>query len=211
MKPWRDKERLKEAYEELGSFVKVGEEFECSKTTIEKWLNKFDIETNNPPGETHKQKPWRDKQKLKEAYEELDSFVKVGDRFGCSQTTIEYWLNKFDIETNPPPSERFGKNAPAYHRYDKHTLSQNTLWERGYEVWNVRQDGKYYTIPVHRLVAVAEFGLEAIENMHIHHKNECPFDNRPENLVPMTPSEHSKHHNSKREITESQSKLASFA
>lgn len=46
------------------------------------------------------------------------------------------------------------------------------------------------TIQIHRLVAIAEYGFEAVENSHVHHINSIPWDNRPSNLIPLTPSEH---------------------
>jgi len=46
------------------------------------------------------------------------------------------------------------------------------------------------TIQIHRLVAIAEYGFEAVENSHVHHINSIPWDNRPSNLIPLSPSEH---------------------
>jgi hypothetical protein len=37
-------------------------------------------------------------------------------------------------------------------------------------------------VPVHKLVAIAEHGIEAVEKYDIHHLNTTPWDNRPENL-----------------------------
>jgi hypothetical protein len=49
-------------------------------------------------------------------------------------------------------------------------------------------------LPVHRLLAIAEHGTDAVAGQHVHHKNGIPFDNRPENLELLSPSEHSKRH-----------------
>jgi len=49
-------------------------------------------------------------------------------------------------------------------------------------------------VPHHRLLAVAEYGLDEIAGKDIHHKNNIPWDNRPENIKPMSPSEHRSHH-----------------
>lgn len=38
-------------------------------------------------------------------------------------------------------------------------------------------------VPVHQLVAVAEFGIEAVEKHDVHHLNTTHWDNRPENLT----------------------------
>jgi hypothetical protein len=65
----------------------------------------------------------------------------------------------------------------------------------GYERWlaynrTEGQDSCY----VHRLVAVAEWGIEAVRDKDIHHKNGVPWDNRPENLEPLTRKEHREVH-----------------
>ena len=45
--PWRDKEKLEELYvEEELSGVEIAEKFECGKSAIYRWLNKFEIETD---------------------------------------------------------------------------------------------------------------------------------------------------------------------
>lgn len=68
----------------------------------------------------------------------------------------------------------------------------------GYEVWMHSVDGVQYSVRVHRLVAVAKCGIEAVKNMDVHHKNGVRWDNRPENLDIMTRSEHmSLHHKMK--------------
>jgi len=52
------------------------------------------------------------------------------------------------------------------------------------------KNNKY--LPIHRLVAVAEYGYDEVVDKHIHHENGVRFDNRPENLTPLSNSEHSK-------------------
>ena len=47
---------------------------------------------------------------------------------------------------------------------------------------------------VHRLLAVSEWGLDAIRGREVHHKNEIPWDNRPENLELVTREEHGEKH-----------------
>jgi hypothetical protein len=49
-------------------------------------------------------------------------------------------------------------------------------------------------VVVHRLIAVAEHGIEAVKDMDVHHKNGIPWDNRPGNLQLMTKAEHTQHH-----------------
>lgn len=47
---------------------------------------------------------------------------------------------------------------------------------------------------VHRLVAVAEHGVDAVAGMDVHHKNGVPWDNRPENLELKDHAQHRREH-----------------
>lgn len=46
----------------------------------------------------------------------------------------------------------------------------------------------------HRLQMVAEHGFEELIGKVVHHKNEIPWDNRPDNLELLSPSEHAMVH-----------------
>jgi len=89
-------------------------------------------------------------------------------------------------------NRRSGRNAPNWAEYVRIELNNY-----GHVVWShsegVNWEGASF--PVHRLLAVAEFGTEAVKDQHVHHKNEIPWDNRPENLELLTPAEHASHHN----------------
>lgn len=37
-------------------------------------------------------------------------------------------------------------------------------------------------VPVHKLVAVAEYGIDAVKENDVHHLNTISWDNRPENI-----------------------------
>lgn len=51
---------------------------------------------------------------------------------------------------------------------------------------------------LHRLVAVAEYGFDAVDGMHVHHKNRIPWDNRGRNIELKSPSDHAHHHHEHR-------------
>ena len=63
--------------------------------------------------------------------------------------------------------------------------------KRGHEMWRAEDDN---FIPVHRLQAVAEWGLDAVKDKHVHHKNGIPWDNRIENLELVSNAEHQRKH-----------------
>ena len=55
--------------------------------------------------------------------------------------------------------------------------------KRGYERWRHWHQGQRDApVYVHRLLAVAEYGFDAVKNKEVHHKNGIPWDNRPENI-----------------------------
>lgn len=64
-----------------------------------------------------------------------------------------------------------------------------------YEGWyQYGEDGVQKKIYLHRLLAVAEHGLNAVRGSEIHHKNGIPWDNRPSNLKVVSRTEHMKEH-----------------
>jgi hypothetical protein len=131
--------------------------------------------------EEYKNEEW-----LREQYVEKGKTLKeIASNFECSFKNISYYCNKFDIDTrdtgNPthPPNHRF---HPEYE----------------YEEIRTVVDGTQHTVKIHRLIAVAEYGFEKVSNADdIHHKNGCRYDNRPQNLEPLSRREHLlKHSNS---------------
>jgi transposase len=60
----------------------------------------------------------------------------------------------------------------------------------GYECIRHRYKGEGCRVRVHRLVAVAEHGIEAVKGKVVHHKNRIRFDNHPSNLELMEDEEH---------------------
>lgn len=87
--------------------------------------------------------------------------------------------------------DRFVKNRFSERKIKGH-IFEGTINNRGYK--KVRLSGKDYL--VHILVAQAfpEICGEWFEGCSVHHKNFNKLDNRPENLIVLTHSEHSKLH-----------------
>lgn len=126
--------------------------------------------------------PWHDPDILEELYwEEGMSLLEIGDELGCSNTTVKRWMDRHDISTRTAPYHK----PPCFHTDD-----------RGYESWRHEIGDKedQYRVRVHRLVAVAEYGFDAVVEMDIHHENGIPWDNRPCNVFPISHQDHGKLH-----------------
>lgn len=184
-KPWRDRDTLYELYvkQELTTY-EIGEKLGCSDVTISNWLKKNGIETRD---RTQKQGPWTSKSTLRELYIEKElSMAEIADKLGTGSWTIRYWLNNHGIEVR----DRHEKMVEAA----RTGPVQLVVDQDGYERWDGAVDGVRWSFGVHRLVAIAEYGVDQVKDKIVHHKNEIPWDNRPENLEPMTRSDHIDHH-----------------
>lgn len=106
---------------------------------------------------------------------------------GINSGTIHYWIKKHNIKTRDRISEVKRKRRVEW--ADFHTNSH------GHERWQAGDgDGGEDVCYVHRLLAVAEWGFDAVCGNEVHHDNGIPWDNRVENIAPLTVSEHRKEH-----------------
>lgn len=114
--------------------------------------------------------PWRDRETLHELYygEDLTQ-QEMADHLDCSLATIRRWMDRLDVRTRVKP-----------------WAQMRTTEDKGYETWYDSGTRVY----VHRLLAVSEYGFDQVTGMRIHHKDEIPWDNRPENIEPLERSEH---------------------
>jgi hypothetical protein len=132
--------------------------------------------------------PWRDPEVLRDLYvDEEMSTIEVADELGTKSGTISKWLDRHDIE-----ARSISEAMTKYH--EKQPVPFSTSYQ-GYEVWKGMTNRENVSLGVHRLAAVAWFGLEAVANGLVHHENEIPWDNREENLQPMSRGEHNRVHN----------------
>jgi len=102
----------------------------------------------------------------------------MGDVFNVDHKTIIRWMDRHDIErrNNRTPGATYYLNA------------------KGRCMWAVNENGKTQNVSVQRLTAVAEYGFDAVCDSEVHHKNGIPWDNRPENLQPLSVTEHKRLH-----------------
>jgi len=190
-KPWHNENTLRELYHGEGLTIKeVASELGCNRGSIRYWMKKHDIEFRS---RGYKKEwdgaPWRDEDRLRELYHDKEmSTHEIGEEFDCDRTTVLRWMRIHGIE------RRDRKKAHRMAKFNRWARYRTT--QQGYEEWrSPDKDIKgERSVRVHRLVAVAEHGLEALKGKVVHHKNGVSWDNRPENLELLTPSEHSKLH-----------------
>lgn len=60
----------------------------------------------------------------------------------------------------------------------------------GYERWVHTHSGEQAEGSVHRLLAVAAYGMKAVEDKQIHHKKPIPWLNTPANIIALTKRQH---------------------
>ena len=131
--------------------------------------------------------PYRDEEYLRERYHEMGwSLRRIARDCDCHFTTVLEQMEKFDI---PRREAVYDPGKDGYAGF-------YTRQRDGYEFWKADHD----VVLVHRLVAVAEFGFEAVAGGVVHHGageegSTTPWDNRPGNLrVFDGHREHNKHH-----------------
>lgn len=128
---------------------------------------------------TNQDRPYQSEAWLRQKYvDERLTLHAMADECGVSHPTISRWMDKYGIERR----DRTWNNATE--RPSFRTTPD------GYETAN---DGTH-TVRIHRLIAVAECGFDAVAGKDVHHISHIPWDNRPSNLTPFDHGEHMKAH-----------------
>lgn len=169
-KPWRDAETLYELYvEKQLPQREIADKLGCTQKTVMRNLKENDI-TARSEGRQVKYPKLKNKDWLYEQYYEEDRTCKeIADELGTYSGRVSQWLEKHDISPTEHPHVGFND---------------------GYTVIQTREAGKLHHVSVHRLTAVAWFGLDEVVGKEVHHKNGVRWDNREQNLEPLTVSEH---------------------
>jgi hypothetical protein len=141
------------------------------------------------------EKPWHDEEWLRERYwEDEMSIGEIADSYDLNKVTIFEWMEKHGIERRSQKEanqliDHSGRDSTTWQEWATYSMDP-----RGYMRWSGKYEGKRSELRVHRLVAVAEHGFEAVAESVVHHKNQIPWDNRPENLELLNPAEHGRAH-----------------
>lgn len=178
--PWRDRDTLERLYVDEGlTQEEVAERLDCGRTTVASWLRKYDIPTQGPGRRNVPE--LHDPELLHELYVDRGLSLRgVADEIGCHATSVARALRRHDIGVKT-----------AYRNYNHAPFVTD---HQGYERWKTYVDGTYHRVAVHKLVAVAEYGFDAVCGEEIHHKNEIRWDNRPDNIEVMSPADHRRLH-----------------
>lgn len=187
-KPWADASTMRHLYltEEL-PIVVVAERLGCSRKTVQRWLKRHGIESRG-----HSQEPRNkldlDEERIRDLYEnQMWSGSEIAEEMGCDPPVIYKRLRRMGIERR-----EHGEAIAA--RYRRSSDIPIGLDPHGYERISHTYRTKTERASLHRLIAVAEYGFDAVRGNEVHHVNGVEWDNRPANLEVKSPTGHRRHH-----------------
>jgi len=132
---------------------------------------------------------YKDPEYLREAYwNRRLSTREMADESDCSGRTIIRWMEHHGIDRRSV-SEARGPLSLKTH-------------PRGYEWFQGRDNGDPVHIYHHRLLAVAHYGFDSVAECVVHHRNNIPWDNRPENIELLPDETHKQIHATEQERTD---------
>lgn len=194
---YRDPEWLREKYQEEDLTTTEMAELEgCNSTTIIKWMERAEIprdQRGHPSDAKFKNEEWL----VEQHWDEEKSVRQIARDLDVPYPTIINWFRKLDVPRRDRIEackaadfpDRYGRNHHNWREYACLTHDN-----QGHEQWQDNYKGKKTGVSVHRLVAVAEYGFEAVCGEAVHHVNRVPWDNRPDNLVLLDPISHGRRH-----------------
>lgn len=184
---YNDPDLLEELYIEQGhSAEEIADRFGCAFSTIHRKLREYGIE---------RPKPYRREETLRRLYHgERMSIPEVANEIGCSKMSVARGMEDLGIERRD--------TSDALHAYAHKQPASYYADVDGYERWGVKDRGQTQTVGVHRLAAVAWYGIEAVKENVVHHGKEggrlpaceIPWANWEGNLQLLDRASHTSHH-----------------
>lgn len=130
---------------------------------------------------------YKDEETLRRLYlDERMSTVEIADLAGVWPSTISDWLDRHGIPARDRIEASREKRSVDY--------AYHGMTGGGYMEWVSQWHGERDTVRVCRLLAVAEYGFEAVAGMHVHHKNEIRWLDYPDNIELRSPEDHLRQH-----------------
>lgn len=196
---YRNPDWFREKYvEEDLTLAEMEELCSVSESTLSKWAQKHGLnqrkrEYDLSDVDIPENKPWTDEELMRTLYTEKGmSTTAISIELDCSSGAVASWLDEHGIETrsrSEAATTSHGNQGKASF-YTVMSRGHDSANTRGHEIWRSGQQ----TLYVHRLLAVAVYGFDAVVDNHVHHINEIGWDNRPENLELVTNAEHGTRH-----------------
>jgi predicted DNA-binding protein YlxM (UPF0122 family) len=200
-KRYHDADWLRQMYhDEHLTLREIAERCNVSYTTINKWVNRHGISTRAPEesrelrgtgdnqfdGGVHHNSEWL----YERYYGDNMTISEMADAAGVGDASIIRQMDRRGIERRPNYVTRVLRNPGAgFVQADA----------RGYEMIKHSVKDHTYNFPIHRLLAIAEYGYEVVKGAVVHHKNGIKWDNRPDNIELFdSQAEHMKHHGEER-------------
>jgi len=204
-RPWTDADRLRRMYHEKRmNQGEIADELGTIPSVISEWMERHGIEARdhseskiNEMGE----KPWHDEERLRRMYHDKEmSLRQMASDLGCDSSIVRRWMDRFNIERR---SRVEAVRSPVARYYTD---------TGGYEQWSTTENCDTVHVAVHQLLAIAK-GASPQDvfsgEHHVHHDNEIPWDNRPENIEVLTVSEHRSIH-AKRRLSDPEDEFGEY-
>jgi len=194
-------EQLREWYEEQYLTVdEVAEKCGVSRQTVYDYMDDYGIErrsskesrairgtgTNQFEHGPHREKEW-----LEQKYwGEKMSQEEMAEEAGVTVATIVRQMQKNGVDSRENYVSRVLRDPGAGFVHAD---------ANGYETVKHSVDDHTYNYRIHRLLAIAKYGYDEVEDKVVHHKNGIPWDNRHDNIKLFdSQSEHARHHGEER-------------
>jgi transposase len=140
-------------------------------------------------------RPWRDPHYLQYLYRGRGlSTLAIAERLDCAPSTVRRWLDRHGVERRSLSEAQLTRVRRESVPFETRSPEAR---DAGYEYWHHsyrrrHPDGDQSWIPVHRLLAVSEFGFDAVADNDVHHINGIRWDNRPENITLLSREHHAR-------------------
>lgn len=130
---------------------------------------------------------FRDAETLRELYWDRQlSTVQIAELADVVPSQISYWMEKHGIDRRD--------RIEAVQMERSSNPATYSMTGGGYMEWAEQCDGERSSVRVCRLLAVAEYGFDAVQDKHVRHKNEIPWLDHADNIELLEPDEHLRHH-----------------